>query len=344
MYSSSKRLRQSEIELHGGKLPQAADGIDQLHIDLGAVERRFIRNDGGVDAEAVAGLAQRAFGQFPLIGLAVVFAAGAAIPGGNLGFVFVEAESLQGVDGEIEAVHDFVFDLFRRAEDVRVVLSKAAHAQQAMHGAGALIAVNGAEFAQAHRQIAITVLAIAIDQDVAGAVHRLELVLGVVQLHRSEHVFRIEIGVAGGLPEIAAHDVRRVNKRVAALQISVAHPVFELLADDAALGMEEDQPGAGEFLNAEKIELLAELAVVALLRLFELVEVLVKVFFREPGSAVDALELLVFLVAFPVGAGDGKQLERLDFRRVRNVRAAAEIDEMRAERVFGKTGRRLSLR
>ena len=55
---------------------------------------------------------------------------------------------------------------------------------------------------------------------------------------------------------------------------SIAHPVFEHLADDAALGMEEDQARAGELLNAEQIEFLAELAVVALLGLFEPLQVL----------------------------------------------------------------------
>ena len=36
---------------------------------------------------------------------------------------------------------------------------------------------------------------------------------------------------------------------------------------------------------------------------------------REERGAVDALELLVFLVALPVSAGDGEQLERLDLGR-----------------------------
>ena len=179
-------------------------------------------------------------------------------------------------------------------------------------------------------------LAVAIDQDMARAVHRFELVFRVVQLHRREHVFRIEAGVARGLPQFAPHHVRSVDERIAALQIGIAHPVFQLLADDAAFGMEEDQAGAGEFLNAEEIQLLAELAMVALLRFFELVEVLVEFFFGEPGRAVDALQLLVLLVALPVRAGDREQFERLDFRGVGNVRAAAEIDELRAERVFGE--------
>ena len=70
--------------------------------------------------------------------------------------------------------------------------------------------------------------------------------------------------------------MRRIDQRVAALQVLVAHPVFDDLADDAAFGMEENQAGAGQFLNAEQIQLLAQLAMVALLGFFQPFEILVQ--------------------------------------------------------------------
>src|SRR5260370_9726047 len=108
-----------------------------------------------------------------------------------------------------------------------------------MHDAGALVAVNSAELAQAYREIAIAVHTVAINQDVARAIHGLELILGVVQLHGLEHVVAVKIGVAGSLPEIAAHDVRRVDQVITTRQVLIAHPVLNDLADAAALGMEE---------------------------------------------------------------------------------------------------------
>ena len=50
---------------------------------------------------------------------------------------------------------------------------------------------------------------------------------------------------------------------------------------------------------------------------------------RCPGRAVDALEHRTLLVAPPVGAGDGEQLERLgiDLRGVRHVGPAAQVGE-----------------
>ncbi len=101
-----------------------------------------------------------------------------------------------------------------------------------------------------------------------GTIHGLQAVFRVVELHAGEHVFGVVAQVAGGSPQIRAHNVRRVDQIVAARQVLVAHPVFDDLAHARALGVEEDEPGAGEFLNAEEVELLSQLAVVTLLGLF----------------------------------------------------------------------------
>jgi hypothetical protein len=50
-------LRQVEVELHGRELPQASDGVDQFHVDLGAVERGFAGDGLVFDVQ----LSQRAF-------------------------------------------------------------------------------------------------------------------------------------------------------------------------------------------------------------------------------------------------------------------------------------------
>ena len=166
------------------------------------------------------------------------------IPGGKLGLEFVEAEIFQHFERELQAADDFVFDLIGSAEDVRVVLGKAAHAQQAVHHARALVAIDRAEFAQAHRQVAIGLQRIFVDQDVAGAIHGLEAIFGVVELHGVEHVLRVVALVARGVEQLAARHVRRADQRVAAAQVLFAHPVFHLFADDAALRMPEDQARA----------------------------------------------------------------------------------------------------
>ena len=171
------------------------------------------------------------------------------VPGGEFDLVLLEAEGLQHGEGEIHAAVDFVFNLLRHAEDVGVVLGKAAHPQQAVHHARALVAIDRAQLAQPHRQIAIRLQRVLIDQDVERTVHRLHAIVRIVQFHRGEHVLRVVALVAADFPQIDARHVRRAHQRIAALQVLVVHPVLHLLADDAALGMPEDQSRPGELLD-----------------------------------------------------------------------------------------------
>jgi hypothetical protein len=80
------------------------------------------------------------------------------------------------------------------------------------------------------------------------------------------------------------------------------------------------------FLQVEQVELLADLAVVALFGFFDALDVGRQLLLVGPGGAVDALQLLVLGIAAPVGAGQLGQLEGFEEARVRHVRAAAHVD------------------
>ena len=62
--------------------------------------------------------------------------------------------------------------------------------------------------------------------------------------------------------------------------------------------MPEIQAGARCLLNAEQIEFLAELAVVAPLGFFDFVEVFVEAFLLDETGAVDALHLRITFLPF----------------------------------------------
>jgi hypothetical protein len=63
--------------------------------------------------------------------------------------------------------------------------------------------------------------------------------------------------------------VRSVDEIVAALEEFFPEPVFNNFADQAALGMPENEARAGFFLNAEELEFDAEFAMIAALGFFE---------------------------------------------------------------------------
>lgn len=79
--------------------------------------------------------------------------------------------------------------------------------------------------------------------------------------------------------------------------------------------------------EAEKLQLLAQLAVVAFLGLLHHRQILVEHRLLGEGDAVNAGEHLVLLVAAPVGSGDRGELDGLDQPRVGQVRSPAEVGE-----------------
>src|SRR5689334_2158802 len=108
-----------------------------------------------------------------------------------------------------------------------------------------------------------------INQNVARAVHGLELVIGLLYFHWAEHTVLVKTCVAAGFPKVEPHDVRSVNEVVAALEKLVAQPVLDDFANQPALWMPENEAGAGLLLDAKKIEFDTKPAMVAALGLFQ---------------------------------------------------------------------------
>src|SRR5690349_12768172 len=100
--------------------------------------------------------------------------------------------------------------------------------------------------------------------------------------------------------------------------------------------MKENQTGTGQLLNAEQVEFLSQLAMVAPFGFFQTVEILVEFLLGEERRPVNSLQLGILFVALPISTCDGQQFESFQLVGRRDVRSAAEIDEVRAQRVFGK--------
>src|SRR5690606_9287643 len=104
----------------------------------------------------------------------------------------------------------------------------------------------------------------------------------------------------------------RVDEVIAALELLLLLELLDLVPNHGALWLPEDQSGADLLIHGEEVQLLAQPAVVTLGGLFQLLQVVVQLFLRVPGRAVDALEHWAVLVAAPVRAGHRLELERAD--------------------------------
>mmetsp|Transcript_16868 Transcript_16868/g.41828 ORF Transcript_16868/g.41828 Transcript_16868/m.41828 type:complete len:320 (+) Transcript_16868:702-1661(+) len=299
-------LGQVEVALDGRALPLAPDGVGDLDVDLRPVEGAAALVHLVVPPLALERLDQPGRCLLPDL----IRADRLVGPGGQVDLVLGEAELAQDLLSQVEHARDLVRELLGQAEDVRVVLREAAHAEEAVQRARALVAVDGAQLGPPDRQVAVRGLLVLEDEHVEGAVHRLELVVGALHLHLVEHALLVKVEVARGLPQVHRRHVRRVQQLVAALEVRLLPVSLEQAAHLRALGVPEDEAASRVLLDGEEVEVLADLAVVAPLRL--LLERLVggELLLGLPRRAVDALQHRPRLVAAPVRACDRLERDR----------------------------------
>src|SRR5262245_56929902 len=119
-----------------------------------------------------------------------------------------------------------------------------------------------------------------------------------------------------------------VDWRIATLNQFVLDEGLQDPADNRSLRHPQDQALPRLLTDGEELQLFAEDAVIAFLGFIDLGQVGVEVLLGKERGAVEALELFAAGVVLPVSAGDAEDLEGADLARVRNVRAAAEINEL----------------
>src|SRR4051794_20538516 len=101
--------------------------------------------------------------------------------------------------------------------------------------------------------------------------------------------------------QFKSSDVGSIDRLIAALDQLVLDEGFEDAANGRAFGHPQDQTAADRLADGEQLELLAEHAMVALLGLFDLLEVGIEILLTEKRGAIKALQLLAAGIVFPVG-------------------------------------------
>ena len=320
-------VRVREVHLQRAELPRSADRVRDLEVELRPVERAVarvqeIRPAGHVGRALLEGLLERLLGLVPVLDLTHELLGARA----EADLHFRESERPVNLPDEVEEAVHLGRHLVERAVEVRVVLRERADACQALRDTRPLVAVEAPEIRESDREIAVAVGLRGVEKAVARAVHGLHAELALVDL-REVHVLFVVLVVPGDLEELGVEDLRRDDLLVAVLHVQVAHVAEEEVVDRRTLRQEERR-GGREGMEDEKPELLAELAVIAGLRRFEALEVLVEILLRQEHGAVNALQHRIPLVAFPVGAGRMRKLEDAEPPRGRDVRAAAKVDEV----------------
>ena len=147
-----------EVHLVGGQREFAADDAPDLHVNLRAVKRRFVRHLDVVDAADSMSTSRT-------MSSVLIQSSGSLTyflprPSGDVRAeahdVFLDAENLEILQIHLVDRVELLRELLRRAINVRVVHVERADAHEAEQFARLLVAIAGAVFGEAQRQIAIT--------------------------------------------------------------------------------------------------------------------------------------------------------------------------------------------
>ena len=209
-----------------------------------------------------------------------------------------------------------------------VILGETADAQQAVENTASLITINRPQLGPAQGQVAVGSAPRLVDGDMEGAVHRFGVIILPVDVHRRVHRVLVIIEMARCLPQLFPSDMGGIEDVVTALPMALAPVLLDGRPDPGALRMPEDEAASDVLVEAEEIQLGPEPAMVPFLGFLDQQKIIVEGFLRRERGPVDALKLLAALVAFPIGAGDGQELEMLDRPGRGQVRPQAEIDEI----------------
>src|SRR5450830_329079 len=190
-----------------------------------------------------------------------------------------------------------------------------------------LVAIHGTQFSPPKRKITIAANLRLVDENMEGAIHRLEHVLVLIDLDRRVHVLLVEAPVARGLPELKIRYVGRVDEFIPTLDVLRTPEILDLLANNGSFRMPENQSSASLFLNAVEVQLLPQLAMVALGSLFPSRDKTDQLFLRWESRTIDALKHLVLLVPSPIRSCDRQKLKMLKVACGRDMRSTAEVRE-----------------
>ena len=324
----TETARLVKVILHGRHLPGTANRVLRLNRNLRAVERSTTRIRDELQAGLLRNLLQNRGSLLPLlIGTdELILLIALSVAGRQLKVEVIHAEVFKQAQHELQQVTHLVRCLLLRHIRVRVVLGNHAHAGQTLQHAGLLVTVHGAELEETQRQLTVRTATRTVNLVVHRAVHSLQAVVAVVQLHGREHAVRIVRKVTGSVEQVFLRNVRSADVLETLLNVAGTHVVFHLALNHATLGVNHRQAGTNGLREGEQVQLTAQSAVVAALRLSDALLVRHQLVLARPSGTVNTLQHGVLLRTAPVRAtGTHQGVTVSDQLGVRQVRAAAEV-------------------
>ena len=225
---------------------------------------------------------------------------------------------------EVRCIRDLLSNLIRADKEVCVVLSKLTNTEQTVQSALHLITVIKTSLSQLHRKIPIRTWLGLVNQASTRAVHRLNG--KVLFIYRGGvHILFVVVPVTRGLPKGTREDQWGLNLLITKASLHLMPVIGQSVAQSHTVWKPEWRART-KVGHHEELHLATNLPVIALLGLFDHLEVLSKFIFGTKRNTINSGEHLVVLIGLPISTRNAGQLKSLNALGVEHVRANAHVN------------------
>ena len=323
-------FRQVVVHLYGAQLPFPTDGITNHKIEFRTVEGGFTQFNFCIQSFFLTSFNNGLLCFFPVFIAADVFFLVIGVAQRYLYLHFGKVECLENNVDDIHHFQKLVFHLIRAAEDVCIVLREGAYACKSVQFAALLVAIHGAEFGHAHRQVFVGAGFVFVYFAVMRAVHRFQQVFfpffgGMNGLERVFAVFGVMS--RSNVQQFVAY-VRCHYLLIFVFALNFFQKIFESKSQCSTFGEPHGQSFAYGFGEHEEFEFAANFAVIAFFGFFEQYEVFVQHFAFREGDAVNSGHHFAFFIAAPVSSRYAEHFDGFYFAGVGEVWSATQIGKV----------------
>src|SRR5690606_6262927 len=161
-------------DLDGAQLPTPAEGVAYHEAEFRAVERGLPFDCHRLQSTFISRFLTFFFSALPQLVFADVLLAVLRIAERHLGGEVFEAQRIEHMKYQVDHFHKLSLYLVGATEDVGIILRKTTYTGEPVKFATLFVAVNGAKFSKADRQVAIRTRLGLVNLTVVWTVHRLE--------------------------------------------------------------------------------------------------------------------------------------------------------------------------
>ena len=229
--------RKLEIALHGTTLVLTTKSIVNFNINLGSIESSITRIDRPGSSKLVESFRKRTLSLIPL----VVRSKSHFWSGWKLQFKSKAKYSIDIVE-EIKNAHNLVWQSFRSAEKMGVILLESTHTSKTWESSWYFISMQNTEISESDRQVPEWSNLVVKHETVARTVHGLHAETLTLNLPHKD-VFLVCRIMAWGLPELQVKNVGWKNFLVSSDSVLFSNKLNQFVVDFGAVWVEEGTTG-----------------------------------------------------------------------------------------------------